>query len=161
MPPQAGIGLIYALAKCGQITCALQALLASGASRDRTGDLLLAKQALSQLSYGPWRPSLTCGERRSSRRSAVEVEVARRPLLEPQPVVIRRVLEELRRLLEHVFALGLLERASASTSYSAVSSRELIVLGRRGAAARPRPGGGAAAAGGGVSARKASSAGGS
>ncbi len=25
----------------------------SGASRDRTGDLLLAKQALSQLSYGP------------------------------------------------------------------------------------------------------------
>ena len=24
-----------------------------GASRDRTGDLLLAKQALSQLSYGP------------------------------------------------------------------------------------------------------------
>ena len=28
--------------------------LVSGASRDRTGDLLLAKQALSQLSYGPW-----------------------------------------------------------------------------------------------------------
>ena len=27
----------------------------SGASRDRTGDLLLAKQALSQLSYGPRR----------------------------------------------------------------------------------------------------------
>ena len=26
----------------------------SGASRDRTGDLLLAKQALSQLSYGPF-----------------------------------------------------------------------------------------------------------
>jgi hypothetical protein len=26
---------------------------ADGASRDRTGDLLLAKQALSQLSYGP------------------------------------------------------------------------------------------------------------
>jgi hypothetical protein len=26
---------------------------ASGASRNRTGDLLLAKQALSQLSYGP------------------------------------------------------------------------------------------------------------
>jgi hypothetical protein len=25
----------------------------NGASRDRTGDLLLAKQALSQLSYGP------------------------------------------------------------------------------------------------------------
>jgi hypothetical protein len=27
--------------------------LDGGASRDRTGDLLLAKQALSQLSYGP------------------------------------------------------------------------------------------------------------
>ncbi len=27
--------------------------LRDGASRDRTGDLLLAKQALSQLSYGP------------------------------------------------------------------------------------------------------------
>jgi hypothetical protein len=26
-----------------------------GANRDRTGDLLLAKQALSQLSYGPFR----------------------------------------------------------------------------------------------------------
>jgi hypothetical protein len=29
-----------------------------GANRDRTGDLLLAKQALSQLSYGPRAPSL-------------------------------------------------------------------------------------------------------
>ena len=29
------------------------ALEAGGANRDRTGDLLLAKQALSQLSYGP------------------------------------------------------------------------------------------------------------
>jgi hypothetical protein len=27
-----------------------------GANRDRTGDLLLAKQALSQLSYGPGGP---------------------------------------------------------------------------------------------------------
>ena len=27
-----------------------------GANRDRTGDLLLAKQALSQLSYGPFCP---------------------------------------------------------------------------------------------------------
>ncbi len=33
-------------------------LFLSGASRDRTGDLLLAKQALSQLSYGPARPSV-------------------------------------------------------------------------------------------------------
>ena len=31
--------------------------VAGGANRDRTGDLLLAKQALSQLSYGPSRPS--------------------------------------------------------------------------------------------------------
>jgi hypothetical protein len=30
-------------------------VLTGGASRDRTGDLLLAKQALSQLSYGPVR----------------------------------------------------------------------------------------------------------
>ncbi len=28
-------------------------LIVNGANRDRTGDLLLAKQALSQLSYGP------------------------------------------------------------------------------------------------------------
>ena len=31
----------------------LQNLVTGGANRDRTGDLLLAKQALSQLSYGP------------------------------------------------------------------------------------------------------------
>jgi hypothetical protein len=30
-----------------------------GANRDRTGDLLLAKQALSQLSYGPGDPGKT------------------------------------------------------------------------------------------------------
>src|SRR4051812_34055403 len=38
--------------------------------------------------------------------SAVEVEVARRLLLEPQPVVLRRLLQELRRLLEHVVAVA-------------------------------------------------------
>jgi hypothetical protein len=32
-----------------------------GASRDRTGDLLLAKQALSQLSYGPVRAECSGG----------------------------------------------------------------------------------------------------
>jgi hypothetical protein len=32
--------------------------VAGGANRDRTGDLLLAKQALSQLSYGPVPVSL-------------------------------------------------------------------------------------------------------
>ncbi len=31
-----------------------EAQTVDGANRDRTGDLLLAKQALSQLSYGPW-----------------------------------------------------------------------------------------------------------
>jgi hypothetical protein len=35
-------------------TCEIAEASFSGASRDRTGDLLLAKQALSQLSYGPW-----------------------------------------------------------------------------------------------------------
>ncbi len=34
--------------------------------------------------------------------SAVEVEVSRRPLLEPKPIVLWGVLEELRCLLEHV-----------------------------------------------------------
>ena len=34
-------------------TTGRSALEVGGASRDRTGDLLLAKQALSQLSYGP------------------------------------------------------------------------------------------------------------
>ena len=32
----------------------LASSFSGGANRDRTGDLLLAKQALSQLSYGPW-----------------------------------------------------------------------------------------------------------
>ena len=32
---------------------AMKRQMKSGASRDRTDDLLLAKQALSQLSYGP------------------------------------------------------------------------------------------------------------
>jgi hypothetical protein len=38
---------------------------------------------------------------------AVEVEVAGRPLLEPEPVVIRRVLEKLGCLLEHVLSIPL------------------------------------------------------
>ena len=45
-------------------------------------------------------PSANSG--RGAERLAVEVEVARRALLEPEPVVIRRVLEELGRLLQHV-----------------------------------------------------------
>jgi hypothetical protein len=40
--------------------------IGSGANGIRTRDLLRAKQALSQLSYGPFRPSLTaaiCAQR--------------------------------------------------------------------------------------------------
>jgi hypothetical protein len=37
-------------------TLAFTRTFLDGASRDRTGDLLLAKQALSQLSYGPVEP---------------------------------------------------------------------------------------------------------
>ena len=40
---------------------------AGGASRDRTGDLKLAKLALSQLSYGPDPVSATDGKRKASR----------------------------------------------------------------------------------------------
>ena len=36
----------------------LAGISSNGANRDRTGDLLLAKQALSQLSYGPWVSSI-------------------------------------------------------------------------------------------------------
>ena len=36
-------------------------LVPGGANRDRTGDLLLAKQALSQLSYGPVGPGGAVG----------------------------------------------------------------------------------------------------
>ena len=39
--------------RCGRATRLLLIHEAGGANRDRTGDLLLAKQALSQLSYGP------------------------------------------------------------------------------------------------------------
>ncbi len=92
---------------------------ASGANRDRTGDLLLAKQALSQLSYGPFAGECRC--RRARPRadvlrgsslatvpcdaSAVEVEVPRWALLKPQPVVLGRILQEVRRLFEHVLRL--------------------------------------------------------
>ncbi len=42
-----------------------------GASRDRTGDLLLAKQALSQLSYGPSEPEFN---RRGAEPSALSCD---------------------------------------------------------------------------------------
>jgi hypothetical protein len=47
-----------------------------GASRDRTGDLLLAKQALSQLSYGPVPSEFTgrpvCGSGEHEQRTREE-----------------------------------------------------------------------------------------
>src|SRR3954467_476806 len=46
-----------------------------GASRDRTGDLLLAKQALSQLSYGPSRPSLGVASRVPAVARVISVNV--------------------------------------------------------------------------------------
>ncbi len=74
-----------------------------GASRNRTGDLVLAKHALSQLSYGPVHSECRALPGRSS---AVEVEISRRALLEPELVVVGCVLEGLERFLQYVF-LGL------------------------------------------------------
>src|SRR5579884_4430212 len=53
------------------------------------------------------RPVPAAEERSAGRVAlAVEVEVARGALLKPETVVIRRVLEEVRRLLQHVLAFG-------------------------------------------------------
>jgi hypothetical protein len=46
------IGLIHGRAFKSKLKTSIT-LTAGGARRDRTDDLLLAKQALSQLSYGP------------------------------------------------------------------------------------------------------------
>ena len=51
-----------------------------GARRDRTDDLMLAKHALSQLSYGPVR-------RQKTRRQTAENPVVR-PLLIPRPIMV-------------------------------------------------------------------------
>jgi hypothetical protein len=61
----------------------------NGANRDRTGDLLLAKQALSQLSYGPWASDFTVAG--ADGWLLVEVEVAWRALLEPKPLLLGSV----------------------------------------------------------------------
>jgi hypothetical protein len=47
------------------INPAITRYFSSGANRDRTGDLLLAKQALSQLSYGPRAIESNAGVRES------------------------------------------------------------------------------------------------
>src|SRR3954454_906144 len=44
--------------------------------------------------------------------SAVEVEIARRALLEPEPIVLGRLLQELGCLLQHVLGLALLRGAA-------------------------------------------------
>ena len=58
----------------------LQGIFWDGASRDRTGDLLLAKQALSHLSYGPaGASSLSALVRTSVQRGRSFVKVAAGP----------------------------------------------------------------------------------
>ena len=64
-----------------------------------------------------------------ARPASVEVEVARRLLLEPEPVVLRRLLEEVRRVLEHVGVLVVLagldprRRVVASSGSSSSASK--------------------------------------
>jgi len=48
----------------------------SGANRDRTGDLLLAKQALSQLSYGPAAVESNAGRAATRREQTRAVDAA-------------------------------------------------------------------------------------
>jgi hypothetical protein len=65
-----------------------------GARRDRTDDLLLAKQALSQLSYGPVRPPTMVGlgrlERPTSPLSGVRSNhLSYRPIDRPKPRGVR------------------------------------------------------------------------
>ena len=86
-------------------------IIPDGANRDRTGDLLRAKQALSQLSYGPLGNRVYAAARCAARprggsRSAVEVEVLGRPLLEPEAIMLRCVLKELGGLLQDVSVLA-------------------------------------------------------
>jgi hypothetical protein len=91
----------------------LPGISTNGASRDRTGDLLLAKQALSQLSYGPVISECRATASSHTGRYAalygcpgdcllVEVEVARRPLLEPEALLLGCIAQEVGSLLEHV-----------------------------------------------------------
>ena len=67
----------------------LAALFRSGANRDRTGDLLLAKQALSQLSYGP--AAIECS-RGVARRDDPQPQRTQAPIVEsdqcPPPPVL-------------------------------------------------------------------------
>jgi hypothetical protein len=84
----AGTGCLDPLARAGKRKCARPkndsgAEGTGGARRDRTDDLMLAKHALSQLSYGPFgrRPKVLFGlrRRRSHPRSWLPRYQARRP----------------------------------------------------------------------------------
>src|SRR5688500_7357784 len=71
----------------------------SGASRTRTGDLLGAIQALSQLSYSPAQGQCSVGpmavERVLSRRELNRALLARQLLLERKRVALPRAVEQL------------------------------------------------------------------
>ena len=54
-PAKGGFGTLYMRCDLNLNSCQRTKILLSGDDRDRTGDLLLAKQALSQLSYVPSR----------------------------------------------------------------------------------------------------------
>ena len=72
-------------------------------------------------------------------RCWLEVEVLRRLLLEPEPVVLGRLLEELRRLLEHVLARARRRRPTSASRRRArrrLGGRRRLVLGL----VRARPG---------------------
>src|SRR4051794_46060 len=62
----------------------------------------------SRVTLGVGRPRLRRRRRRVPGDDVLEVEVARGLLLEPEPVVLGRLLEELGGLLQHVVAVGLL-----------------------------------------------------
>ena len=79
----------------------------------------------------PSRPSLRPANR--DELSAVEVEVARRALLEPEPVVLGGILEEFGRLLQRVTVLvGLLRERSFDVELGGLSERGLGCGGRLG-----------------------------
>ncbi len=62
----------------------LAALFRSGANRDRTGDLLLAKQALSQLSYGP--AAIECSRAESRDATTPQPQRTQAPTRRKRPV---------------------------------------------------------------------------
>ena len=74
---------------------------------------------------GPWRPTLKTSGRVSGAGLLVPVEVPRRALLEPQALVLGRLLQEVGRLLEDVLGLGLVGRLRV---LERVAGRDLVRL---------------------------------